>query len=800
MLKKILLGFVLIVLVAIVGGYFYAQNANSYQTDGELTLKGLKEPVRVVRDEKNMPYIYANNRHDLLMAQGFVMAQDRLFQMQLTRLFAEGRIAELATNEITKKLDLKYRTIGLKRWATKHAEMLNESELADLRAFTDGINQFIERGKNIHIEFQLAGIEPEKWAPENAITILYYMGWDSSANLSFELIAQQMLKKIGKEKFQTILPIQTNPDDTTMAVSTSSDLASVTSDWEAIAALDIGELWEMPKSLPLRWGSNMWVTDGSKSTSGKPILAGDPHLDARIMPGTMYSCGLFTPEIQAVGITVPGMPGLIIGRNKYMTNSLTNAYLDMQDLYVLQRDPNNPNNYLIGEESFPLQAEEEVFRFKGDGEMLEERHTILRTKYGVVVNDLFPEFMTDQLLVLRWSATENMQSSLGIWHLLNAKNIEEASSMLGNATMACNNIIMADINGKIGWRTIGTIPKRLPNTGKLPRIVTDSIDNWLGFVEADSMPHEFDIEKGWYGNANHNIMTSDYPYYVSNQFASRYRYERVKTLMEGKEKISVEDHWNYQRDKYNPLAALLAPIFAKHLMEFDQLEKMAEEMNQWDYIEHKESVATAIYQNIYRHLAQQIFIDELGEELASAYMKSSYIWQERFEKMVLEGESEWFDDVRTPEKEALKEMVIRAGELARDELTEQLGEDIAAWQWGKVHRISFVNPLARSGAGKSVLGKQFEMGGSGETLYRARYSFSEPTEVSFAACIRMVVDLADDDKVQAVLSGGITGRTFHSNQSDQLEPFMDGTPTFWWYSKEKVEENKKSALILNPQG
>ncbi len=798
MLKKIIFILILTILAVIIGGFFFIQTANQYQTDGEISIQGLSEKIRIVRDEKNMPYIYAQNRHDLLFGQGFAMAQDRLFQMQLTRMFAEGRISELA-GKISRDLDIKHRTIGFARAAQKHVKVLNEAEKADLEAFVAGVNQFIERDENIHLEFSLAGIKPDKWTITTPVTIVYYMGWSSSSNMEVELILQQLYQKLGKEKFTSILPIHTNLDDSTQVFADPVEISQMLQNTTQFTSLAKAEKWLKNTNRQLAWGSNNWATDGSRSTSGKPILAGDPHLDSRILPGTMYACGLFSPAVRAVGVTIPGMHGLLIGRNDYLTNSLTNAYLDVQDLYVMPIDSQNENNYLIGEESYPFETIEETLLIKSTDRFKEEHLTLKATRYGVVVNDLFPEIAKGKALVLRWAALENMQPTLGLSHLLDAKTVEEASEILKNGTMGCNNIVLADTKGNILWKTIGTIPKRMEGTGRMPFVVKDSVDNWLGFVSQDSMPMEQNPLKGWVGNANNNAIQSDYPHYVSNFFAPYYRYARLKSLMESQAKFSVDDHWNYQRDVYNSLAEKLSPIMVNALKENEETKAIAERLNQWNYEENLESVETNLFQNIYRHFAYEVFVDELGEDLGMTYLKNYYVWQERFEKMYLAGNSEWFDDTRTTNKiETLNDMIVRAALKAKAELSQKYGEEMSAWTWGKNHQISFVNPLFREGGAKEYFGQRFPMAGSGETLYRARFAYDNPEEVVFSACLRMVVDLADDEKVRAVLAGGTIGRTFNDGMGDQLEAYMQGASLYWWFSNELIEKNKKSELVLMP--
>lgn len=791
---RILLVAIPLLVVAI---YFLSINSNNYQTDGSLRLQGLKEQVKVVRDEKGMPYIHAKNIEDLLMAQGYVMAQDRLFQMQLTRLFAEGRIAELA-GEKAIGLDTRMRTYGFYRNAIKHVPLLSEEQTQQWQAFANGINAYIQHGEDQHVEFALAGISPDLWEVEHCLAVLYYMGWGGAGNLSSEALSQMMIDKIGTEKFLSLLPLFTNPDDAVGPMPDTAALAGLS----AVEASTLAALTDK-SDFQILWGSNNWAADGTRSSSGKPILASDPHLDARILPGTMYPCGLFLDDMRAVGVTIPGMPGLIIGRNQYIANGITNAYLDQQDLFIEQVDPNNPNNYLEGEQSIPFEVIEETLYIKdgeAEGGKRSEKVTIKLTKRGPIVSDVIPGLQTQRVLSLRWAAYENMKSELGLNHLLKAKSIKEARAILEGATMACNNIVLVDIHGEIAWQTVGSIPYRANKAGRFPHLVTDSIDTWLGIVPYDSMPHQVGAERGWIGNANHNTIKHDFPYYVSNNFAPKYRYARLKELMDSKEKFSSEDFWDFQRDHYNILAASFAPKYAEILSQQPETAELGQQLASWDYNETLTSVPTTIYHSMYRKLAYLTFHDELGDELAMSYLKSWYFWQERFEKMVNDGQSPWFDDVTTSDvTESYDDLIRKAGLEVKEELTALLGKDISAWQWEKVHQIEFVNPLVREGAAKGLVGAvKFPMAGSGETLYRAKYAFDKPFDIVFHSALRMVADMADPEKVLAVVSGGAVGRTFSPHLNDQLEAYANGQHTYWWFSPEQIEKHQVEELILEP--
>ena len=788
----------------LIAGIYYLSNANLYQTEGEVTLKGLSASASVIRDEKGMPYIYAENLPDLLKVQGYVTAQDRLFQMHISRLFAEGRLTELA-GDIARDLDVRMRTIGLHRAAIKHTQILNKDTREQFQAFADGVNQFIDtHQENLQLEFKLSGAKPEPWKIEDSMTIIYSMGWGSAANIKTEMISQMLIEKIGPERFQEIFPINTNPDETAIGQNTAWE----NSDSQEFATLDLqqdhllmGFFSDFNSALAI--GSNTWTTGSNLSAGGKPIVANDPQLDARLLPGLFYPSGLISPGIRVVGATIPGIPGILVGRNQYVANGITNGYGDAQDLYIETVNPNNPNHYLENGKSIPFQIIAETLKIKDKNSASGFREEVIKvrlTQRGPVISGILKPLKTGKVITVRWAPLETMEPSLGTDFLLTAKSVDDIQKSLRSATAAHFNIIFADVEGNLGWQTTGRLPIRSYGNGTIPIDANRHPNTWTGWIPYEETPRQYGNDKDWIGNANQKTVKNDYPYYYSSYFSPYYRYQRLKELMELPGKKTVDDHWNYQRDDLNVFARRIAPIMVQALESNPETKEMAHILRNWDYHDRIDSVATTIFQNIYRHLAKLTYEDELGPDLAARMLQIWYFWQERLETMIVEGNSKWFDIVSTPDKkETLAELIQLAAFKTKDELSDRFGNNIKDWTWGKVHQIVNTNPIRRKGFGKDWLGGgTHPMGGSGETLYRALYNYNQPDEIEFSAAFRMVADLSDEDKVIAVLNGGVTGRTFHPNLKNQINAYHDGTKLYWWFSDQKIQEHKKSELTLVP--
>ena len=800
-----ILRFVLgVLLVAGVVVAIYVPRMNNFQVDGHLQLSGPQSRIKVIRDEKGMPYVHAENLHDAMFGQGFVAAQDRLFQMQLMRLQAEGRLTELVGDQ-ARETDIKNRTIGIARAAKKHAEILDEPTRATLQAYVDGINAFLDDcPDDLPIEFRLAGISPDRWKVADSLSILYLMSWDTSANLSQEIIGQMLVDTVGADRAAEISPININPDDPEATNDASQR-------WVPSVKLEIAadrKLRMLAETGSLRAGSNNWASGPAVSAGEHAIIAGDPHLDPRMLPGIMYSVGLLMPGARGVGAGVPGIPGFIVGRNENVATAVTNSYGDVQDLYIETLDLEQPGHYREGGKSIPFDVLTETLKIRdtaAEGGFRSEEIKIRSTKRGPVVSDVLPGLDSQKVITLRWAAIESMQPNLGLTDLLNAKSIDDVEAALMSVTSIVLNFVFADANGNIAWRVSGRVPLRSEGSGTLPHSVdpeSEWEDNWLDWIPFDEMPHQRNPDRGWVGTANHFTVPADYPYYFTNYASPSYRYRRLtQRISEKSGQLTVDDHWSIQRDTKNLLAESVTPILVTGLLANPNTKSLGDVLRQWNFRDDTDQAGPTIFQTVYMKLAKEVFRDELGDDNAEQMLRSWYFWQERFEKMVRDGDSPWFDDITTKDKrENLTDMIARAGNAARTQLESELGADPSRWQWGRIHTMQWVNPIRRSGTGSQWLGtKPLAASGSAETLYRGWYDYENPFAVTHTAAVRMVADFGDRDKVRAVMAGGEVARTFHRHQKDQIDAYMSGQPLHWWFSEQAIADHTKSTLQIIPK-
>lgn len=796
MSKILKMSLIVVILAVLTSGCAYL---NDYKESGELSLGGLKSPITVVRDERGVAYVRASNTADAYIGQGFVSAQDRLFQMELNRRFASGRISEFAGKKAL-ALDTRMRTLGLYRAAQKHAKLLDSSTRAFFQNYVDGVNAYIKTRKDTFpLEFKLAGITPEPWSVADSLAVLYLMAWNTSANMQTEIALHNLVEAVGEEKAREIFPLNVNPDPDGGKFST----AAADMPGPAFTGMtESGRLPLFPEPSVLKLGSNNWVTGPALSESGGPILANDPHLDARILPGPWYPVGMITPGFRAVGTNIAGIPGITVGRTSHLAFGVTNAYGDMQDLYVESVDPQNPANYIEGSESIPFEVIEETIRFK-DEDALDGYDTqtirIRKTRRGPVVSGVLEHLDNEKVLTLRFAPYETMHAGVGFDRFLTAESVAEAIGALPRINMISLNMVFADTRGNIAWWVTGTLPDRTAG-GTLPYPAAGGQDNWNGWVPFGKKPHAVNPQKGWLGTCNHTTITRDMDYYHSSYFAPSFRYRRLKELMDREEPTDVKEHWQFQRDTKNLLAVQVAPLMAAALKENEKTKKMGDILARWNFHDDTDKAAPTIFQAVFRKFAFHVFEDELGHETAAVYLDNWYIWQERLLEMILENDSDWFDDGRTKQiRETRDDLFVRAALAASAQLKEMVGKNPEKWLWGKVHQLELVSPIRREGLGKGLLGGgSHPFPGSGETLCRGWYDFDNPFEVTHSASLRMVADLSDREKVLAVMPGGVSERIFHPHRTDQVEDFLSGDIRYWWFSDKAINAHAASTLILNP--
>jgi len=450
------------IVVVIAGIGLWLRAAGQPHAEGRMQLAGLDAPVTVLRDGLGIPYIFAANTPDLLRAQGFVTAQHRLMQMELYRATWRGELAAIFGARALPS-DIRIRVLGIRRNGDRHATMLEPASRAYFERYADGINAYIAGHTADHpLELSIAGLAPRPWSVADLVTLIHFIHYSHAANVKAEIVAQQLIDRLGSDRARELFPVPSNPD---WSVGATPRQAAVPHTGEPTVDLDWNDVASGSETRhAMGLGSNNWAVAPTRTQSGKAMLANDPHLDNRILPGAWHPVGLFTPEIRAVGAALPGMPGILIGRTQHVAFGVTNAYGDVQDLYIESVDPADANRYLDAGRSVPFDAITETIRVKDGaaaGGYREQALTIRFTRRGPVISDhpgLGPE--GQKVVVLRSTDAEVLAPALGIEGLLTAPNAAAFDREVQKIDLMMFNFVFADDEGTIGHRASGAVPIR----------------------------------------------------------------------------------------------------------------------------------------------------------------------------------------------------------------------------------------------------------------------------------------------------------------------------------------------------
>lgn len=495
---------------------------------------------------------------------------------------------------------------------------------------------------------------------------------------------------------------------------------------------------------------------------------------------------------------------MVIGRSSHVAMGVTNAYGDCQDLYVETVDPQDPSRYMEGTASVPFHIITETLKIRdkeAPNGYRTEKLRIRFTRRGPVVSGVLPGLGSHRVITLRWAASETMEPSIGLEAALTAKSVADLRTALKSLNFIVLNWVFADSAGNTGWHVSGKLPIRSQKDSTLPYRVRDGSDNWVGWIPFHEMPHAENPARGWIGTCNHKTTAADYPYYFSSYFSPSYRYRRLKELLDAPGSSSAVEHWQYARDTMNVMARTIAPVMARALLSGEDTREMGRILEKWDFRDEPDTAAPTIFQLVYRNFVRSVLDANLGAEIASLVLGEGYFWEERFQRMVERGSSPWLEKaLKARNASSMDDLFRRVGSETAQELSALLGKDPASWLWGNAHTLQFVHPLRRNGVGMSLLGAgPYPMGGSRETLYCAWYDFNNPFSVVLSASLRMVADLGDEEKVMAVIPGGVSGRTLDAHMKDQIPPYMDGTPVYWWFSDQAIRTHGKHVLPLVPK-
>lgn len=787
---KVLIGLtVSFIIIFLVGGYFIGQmlKASLPEYSGELKTSSIKNNIDVYRDSLAVPYIFADSDEDAAFALGYLHAQERMFTMDLIRRAGEGRLSEIL-GEKTIPFDKMFKTVGIKRNIEKNFDLYNPDVLKILKSYSAGVNLYIAEAKGKYpIEFDVLGYDPYEWEPIHSLIIVRLLGWELNMSWWVDFTFAQIVQKFGKEKALEILPDY--PENAPYIIQ---------SDYKKLSVLN-SSLIETDKQYRkflgisgTHLGSNNWVVNSKMSASGKPIIANDPHL-AFSAPGKFYAAVIKSNSWNAAGVTIPGIPGIVIGKNEDISWTMTNLMNDDGDFYIETIDSSG-KNYLLNNNWKDLKVFKDTIKVKGANDYVYE---IKETHRGPIISDIHPGtllFSEEQIkmppISMKWLGNDFSDELNAFLNLNKAKNITEVKSAMKDYRLPGQNFVIADNEGNIGYVFGASVPLRKSNNPTLIFDGTTTENDWLGFVPYDELPYLINPPQNFIATANNKVIKS-FKYHISNLWEPSSRIDRILELIQSKEIHSKEDFMDYQMDINSPYAKQITEYilnaFKGIQVQDKNLIKSLELLSEWDYEMNSMSQAPAIYSTFLMNLLKNTYYDELGKELYNQFVFIANVPFRSILQVLENPDSPWFDNLNTREKET-RDMILRKSFAdALTELENKLGKNVANWQWGNLHKVIFKHSFSGQA---SIIDNfinigPFSVGGDGTTLFNTEYPFSEPNkeigllnhehyENILGPQIRFIYDYNNPDEFYLILSTGQSGNIMSNHYSDMTQLWLEG--------------------------
>jgi len=727
------------------------------QTTGAVELQGLHQSVRIIRDHHGIPHIFAENNDDLYFAMGYVVAQDRLWQMDISRRTAMGGLSEIYGRSALPS-DRFIHTIGLPSIARDLTESLSPESRTILTSYADGVNAFITTHFNqLPIEFAILNYEPQAWEIEHSLAYQRLMAWGLEMAWLVDPVYGQLAAKVTPEKLSEIL-LDEPPK--------SKPRLQIFSEHSPIALHEFQKLNEAFTTLTGFFGtgsgSNSWVVSGRKTKTGKPLLANDPHLELK-NPSIWYEVHLHSPDVDCYGVSLPGIPGIVIGRNKSLAWGLTNAMADACDFCVETMNPTNLNQYLYEGRWFETVQEKREIAVR---DTLPETITIRSTKHGPIISDIVPALQDSSHTVsMNWAGTIPSDEVLAFLKINRAQNWEQFLEGLRHFTVPAQNFMYADVAGNIGQYCAGKIPIRASGHGVVPLPGHNGDCEWAGWIPFEQLPHDFNPLNGILHSANNELGGPLYPYFISSYWEPSYRADRILEKLTQTEIFDADDFQAIQMDQVSKHGQFMKPFILKVLPNFEQKDKLTEYFSKtigsWDFTMDTHSVGATIFEVYLIKLYENIYLDEMGESLFQSFMRLPNIPIRVTDQLLTQGVSQWFDNVNTPDTvEVMDGILLESLYEAYDFIIANFGEKVFDWRWGQIHTITFDHPLGKKAPLSSLFNiGPFPVGGSETTVNNATYRIhGNQFETVVGPSLRQIIDLFHSDKSRWMIT---TGQTAH---------------------------------------
>lgn len=772
----------------------------------------LEKQVDVHWDPYGTPYIYAENDNDLYFTIGYIHAQERLWQMTLTQIAAEGRFSEFFGPELV-ELDKHQKTLGFWHTAKTIEESISDEVMSSLTAYASGVNAFIDHnGNNLPIEFSLLGIDPIRWKPTHTIALTRLMAWDQNIHWRAELAYAFIGQKFGASTVQQLFPTYSTSYSTAhfqkVNVNKLSSNLLLFSDVDKKVKSILGK-----KGAP--FGSNAWAVKSGKTEQGTPILAGDPHMGLSI-PGFWYELYYRTHDHQIAGATIPGSPFVVLGQNDDIAWSMTNMMADDTDFFIESVPNSLENGYVADSTSNPVSIKPfdiryEVINVDGNSDIL---HPVYSTERGPVISNIHPDstLIDNQVLTMQWTGHKPGKELLALYNMNRATNLGQFKEALKEFKSPAMNFIYADKNDNIALLAGAGLPIR-ENNPILFRRGWSPEDAWNGTIPFEELPHLENPEKGYVAHANNKFHTDSYPYYIATFWESPSRIVRIEQELEFSSDLSSETMQALQVDVYSEHAREITEIILPVLRGASDnrfISRALPYLENWDYQFNNVSTAASIFDLFFMKLSENVIIPEIGEAGFSAIADQEHLPVMIMNRLINQGD--FFINAEDARNDFTFDEIIRESMIETiRELEEIFGDEPYEWRWENVNNITLSPPLLGEAAAdpnaslilKTIVNSLFSKGpfpaiGHAMSVNKAQYSWNNPFKVNLGPSIRRVVDFSESGRTLSVLPTGQSGNPLSANYGDQTNLWLEGRYRFVYKDSTFFQQTSYQTMTFIP--
>jgi penicillin amidase len=749
----------LLLAAAVVGGGYAYLRRSLPQVEGSLRLAGLKGEITVLRDAWGVPHIFAASIDDAMFGLGFVHAQDRLWQMEMNRRIAAGRLAEILGLPAL-ETDLFLRTLGVRHAAQASLRVLDKATRDALDAYAAGVNAFLATNPVLPPEFWLLRVEPQPWMPVDSVAWTKMMALDLGGNWKNEVLRMVLARSYSSARISEFLPPYPGdsppkiPDLHEFYHALGVDTTHLARGAEQLVASVEPYLIEGA-------GSNNWVVNGEHTLSGKPLLANDPHLGLTAPP-VWYFAHVVAPGLNAIGATLPGVPAIVLGHNRRIAWGFTNTGPDVQDLYIekLVADgkylaPDGPRTFETRVETVHVRGAEDV------------RLAVRSTRHGPVISDVSRSAgavtPAGHVLAFSWTALARdditPQSAL---KFARAGNWREFLSAAEGFYAPQQNMIYADVDGNIGFVAAGRVPVRKPGNdlkGLAPVPGWLAKYDWDGYLPFGALPQVFNPPRGYVVTANNKIVPPGYRHYITSEWEPPFRANRIEAMLNAVPRHTVASFARIQADAESLAVRELMPHLKTVRPKSEDGRRALARIAVWDGTMARNLAEPLIVVAWWRELAREIYADELGDAFRLNWSPRAVFIADVLADH--NGESRWCDDVNTPVRETCAEVLATSLEAALADLRKRYGDDMNRWRWGDAHPALHVHrPLGRNKWLAPFFDIRVPSAGDAYTVNVGRSNFFDdaaPFANRHAASLRAIYDLSNLDNSLFIHSGGQSG-------------------------------------------